>query len=1157
MRSFFCLLTFCLGVLQAAFAQQSPSANLSPFPPGSPMAAQQTRLFQDLTRAQQKYYQAKVDSVLALKRSYPRLSTTRKPRSATLGNGCGLHADCTPEQDTTVVTGSLTLKNTTIGADSYEWIDENFSSFPTPNEDLVLYPSVGVSRIRLVAHQGNCTDTADRYIVVNGTPPSSNSHNTAVYGQPGIINIIQCIAADPTDGYLLAGTSGGDPYRDQSGNPYFVRVSENGCILWSKLINSYYSSRILSVLPMPGGGFVVLASGGGWGVTGMIYRFDANGNILWTKSIVGTGWELMSGMKLLSDGGFLIMGRSGLSVDEQMSLERLDANGNFIWQHQYAYDTDDWGFFYDAVESGGQIYAAGYYSARTPDPNQFQNYLQTNYGVLAKIDLASGNMGWLKAYPSPGKSWYPNRINLYNGGLLISGIADSVYNGNHLITPVLVEVNLDGSPRNAKLIWMGSTFYISTMQTIVQPDNSISFMFTGASPNPLGLQGNFSGTFYMRLDQQKNILWSKYFGGQGTWSSADAAPSPNAGMAIATMSLSSLTAPLAGWTLDYELYKTDANGSLSNACHEWDYPGTAGNMDFVDSSMTVMTATFSTFSKRDTLVVPVQPRSQMRFVCPDYVPLCSFMEVTGKDAVCNMSQTYDYIAHKDPACADPVVWDYDHSKIRTVSEDGSKASLQFLEPGVFVVKARKPYPCIDIVDSVIVTVSAALMNYTLGNDTTICSGDSLILRPTGKYDVYLWQDNSAADSFIVRIAGVYRCTVTDSCGNQKTDDVTVSYHSEWTPAFPAPISKCPADTVLLPVTTGLHLISWSPADQWISMSSGGFGAFARTNTDYILNALDPYECTVKADWLLTVWPTPVIRLGADTTICPEGMAVLSAPSGFDRYVWSTGSVNSEITVNPAGNYWVVATDGHGCSASDTVRVNHFTGPQPKITGNNWICRGQITELDAGDFSTYLWLDGSQNRRFTVTDTGYFHVTVTDMLTCSGGAGLHIEGFAESPTDFLPADTTVCSRDVTMLATYRPFSSYLWSTGETGSSLKVSQAGLYRVEVVDEKGCFGADSSLVTAKDCEAIIWFPNAFTPNGDGINDVFRLKFPGRAANYHLEIFNRWGQRVFESKDPAAGWNGGLSSLEQPVGTYIWMVRWSSPDGVAHQNEGSVLLIR
>ena len=167
-RSFFCLITMYLGVLHGALAQQRPSTNPGPLPPGSPLAMQQARLFQDFTRTQQKFYQAKIDSVLALKRSYPHLSTTSKSRSTILGNSCGLHADCTPEQDTTVVTGSLTLKNTTIGADGYEWIDDSYSSFPKPNEDLVMYPPVGVAHVRLVAHKGNCTDTAERFIVVNG-----------------------------------------------------------------------------------------------------------------------------------------------------------------------------------------------------------------------------------------------------------------------------------------------------------------------------------------------------------------------------------------------------------------------------------------------------------------------------------------------------------------------------------------------------------------------------------------------------------------------------------------------------------------------------------------------------------------------------------------------------------------------------------------------------------------------------------------------------------------------------------------------------------------------------------------------------------------------------------------------------------------------------
>ena len=71
--------------------------------------------------------------------------------------------------------------------------------------------------------------------------------------------------------------------------------------------------------------------------------------------------------------------------------------------------------------------------------------------------------------------------------------------------------------------------------------------------------------------------------------SYDASPSPNGGMAVATMTLSGLTEPWKGWSMNYALYKTDANGSVSNACHDWNYPAVAGQMEFTDSSMTAMT----------------------------------------------------------------------------------------------------------------------------------------------------------------------------------------------------------------------------------------------------------------------------------------------------------------------------------------------------------------------------------------------------------------------------------------------------------------------------------------------------------------------------------------------------------------------------------------
>ena len=402
MRTLFCLITICLGVLHQAFAQQNPNANPSPFPPGSPMGIQQARMYQDFTRTQQKFYQAKVDSILALKNSYPRLSTTRKASvSRYLGNGCGLHADCTPEQDTTVVTGYVTLKNTTIGADSYEWIDDSWSSFPKPNEDLVMYPPVGVAHVRLIAHKGNCTDTADRYIVVNGTPPASNANNMAAYGQPGINNVVQCVATDPTDGYLLAGTSGGDPWGDNAGNPYFVRVTENGCILWSRLINSF-TSRIVSVLPMPGGGFVALAGDNRRNVSGTIDRFDANGNILWTKSIAGTYWLGMKRDEAVIRRRVFDHGTNGafsLWTDE---CRETRCDRKFCLAASVCLRSGRLGVFLRRQSKAGAIFMplAGMLRGLLI-PSQYPYYLEKDYGVLAKIDLGYRKYGLVENLSEP------------------------------------------------------------------------------------------------------------------------------------------------------------------------------------------------------------------------------------------------------------------------------------------------------------------------------------------------------------------------------------------------------------------------------------------------------------------------------------------------------------------------------------------------------------------------------------------------------------------------------------------------------------------------------------------------------------------------------------------------------------------------------------
>ena len=110
-----------------------------------------------------------------------------------------------------------------------------------------------------------------------------------------------------------------------------------------------------------------------------------------------------------------------------------------------------------------------------------------------------------------------------------------------------------------------------------------------------------------------------------------------------------------------------------------------------------------------------------------------------------------------------------------------------------------------------------------------------------------------------------------------------------------------------------------------------------------------------------------------------------------------------------------------------------------------------------------------------------------------------------------------------------FEQYNWSTGETGQSIQVTTAGEYVLQVVDEEGCVGKDSIRVDMKSCDALLIFPNAFTPNHDGVNDVFRLRYPGHVSNYQLQVFDRWGSGYSLLKTPPPDGTAVLGVVSSP----------------------------
>jgi gliding motility-associated-like protein len=185
------------------------------------------------------------------------------------------------------------------------------------------------------------------------------------------------------------------------------------------------------------------------------------------------------------------------------------------------------------------------------------------------------------------------------------------------------------------------------------------------------------------------------------------------------------------------------------------------------------------------------------------------------------------------------------------------------------------------------------------------------------------------------------------------------------------------------------------------------------------------------------------------------------------------------------------------------------------------------------------------------------VAVTDNNGCVGKDTISVNQILPQPNGFLPADTVICSYGKLELRSMRPFSSYLWWNNSAGPTVTVTQPGLYWLQVVDGNNCTGRDTIIVNPKDCMKGFYIPNAFTPNHDGNNDVFKPLLFGNVKQYHFTIYNRWSEKVFETTDLSKGWDGTLNGIAQDSNVFVWICTYQFDGESMKVQKGTVVLIR
>ena len=290
--------------------------------------------------------------------------------------------------------------------------------------------------------------------------------------------------------------------------------------------------------------------------------------------------------------------------------------------------------------------------------------------------------------------------------------------------------------------------------------------------------------------------------------------------------------------------------------------------------------------------------------------------------------------------------------------------------------------------------------------------------------------------------------------------------------------------------------------------------------------------------------------------------------GQGQLSWYTGETESYFT-NSSGNPIP--------AEFSTGQVTIYQPPEIDLEQSRTVCDGQLVLILATINGNqppikYRWIypsgDTTGNDPFwfniTFADAGLYTLLATDRVGCTDQKSIELIVSDNPVAAFHSIDTLeMYAGDV--LDAGAGMASYRWNTGDSTNSVVVDNQGVYWLEMTSQAGCVGSDSVYVKIKEDEkppepnANIFVPNAFSPNGDGINDLFVMKYDGLSiVDFRISIFDRWGEEIFQSDDISRGWDGKKNGKDCPGGVYVYKIVFSV-DGIPGNQErvGTVMLVR
>jgi gliding motility-associated-like protein len=473
----------------------------------------------------------------------------------------------------------------------------------------------------------------------------------------------------------------------------------------------------------------------------------------------------------------------------------------------------------------------------------------------------------------------------------------------------------------------------------------------------------------------------------------------------------------------------------------------------------------------------------------------------------------------------------------------------FSAPGLYTVKVVLQNSNGCAADTVVKVVHAGPIAVSLGNDTTICSGDTLRLRPMGSPpgSVLLWSNNSTDTVLKITQPGQYWVKVNFG-GCSVVDTINVGIR-------PLPQFTLGNDTVICSNNNLTIAPNPTYAGNFL-WSDGTTLPTATVNTvgNHWLQITDNLGCSGRDTINVQFKTLPNFNLGNDTVICQRDTLLLNATvNGATGYTWNTGAISPQIKTYQSGVYWC-DVNNNGCIYRDSLQLGIKPRPMTDLGKDTTLCENTSLLLDAlYAGSSYLWSNGSTSGTLLVNEAGNYGVAVT-LNGCTSKDSISI-AYELLPRFSLGVDKLICTGEtITLQPTVNPLWQLLWQDGSNGATYSVTKPGLYYLDATTRCGTV-RDEVLFTQGLCK--VYIPNAFTPNGDGRNDVLKVLGTALVTNFNFKIFNRYGQLVFETKDKNKGWDGLSQGRQVNNGTYIYNCSYQLQNGTIETITGTLVVMR